>query len=288
MNHSRRPLTTKIFRFFSSLLWLVEFVMNHNGREYGITKTDKLKLSIRIIQNTKKVKSLSTWRQHLVLVDEIFNIPKSLVGAIVECGCYNGASTVNLSLACALTGRELIVCDSFEGLPEPRREEKYDIHAFSTDYYVWERGDFSSNDGLNGVKLNVEQFGDIRVCRFLKGYFQDTLPNINTESIVLIFEDADIASSVEDCLRFLWPKLQDGCKFFCHEPWSIHVVSLFYDEKWWKNNIGSLPPGFYGSGYGTIAGLGYSSIGFAKKFDHEKIRNKGDRILHEGSTGFEN
>ena len=38
-------------------------------------------------------------------------------GVVVECGCYLGGSTANLSLICQAVGRELIVYDSFEGLP---------------------------------------------------------------------------------------------------------------------------------------------------------------------------
>lgn len=214
-------------------------------------------------------------------------MPKTLKGEVVECGCYNGASTVNLSLACTLTNRRLIVCDSFEGLPNPKDGENHDIHAHSTNYYVWEEGEFSSEGGLEGVKKNVEKFGNIEVCQFVKGYFKDTLKDINTDSVVLVFEDADVASSVEDCLRYLWPKLQEGCKFYSHEPWSINVVSLFYDKEWWENNLTTHPPGFWGSGYGTIAGLNYSNIGYAKKFSADKIKERGRKIVHNGSKGFE-
>ena len=38
-------------------------------------------------------------------------------GVVVECGCFLGGSTANLSLVCEVVGRELIVYDSFEGLP---------------------------------------------------------------------------------------------------------------------------------------------------------------------------
>ena len=121
------------------------------------------------------------------------------------------------------TNRRLIVCDSFEGLSEPEEDEKYEIPGGWTNYFLYEKGEFSSEGGLDGVKQNVEKFGHLEVCQFVKGYFEDTLKGLNTDSIVLIFEDADLASSVEDCLRYLWPKLQEGCKFYSHEPWSVNV-----------------------------------------------------------------
>lgn len=281
----KRFLCWLFIRLSNSYL-LARFIASGAGKEYGIGRLHKLKLARRIKRNNRTIESLTTWQQHLILVEEILRLPKSLRGDVVECGCYNGASTVNLSLACGLVNRSLIVCDSFEGLPNPKIHEKFDIHADSIDYYIWEEGEFSSEGGLNGVKKNVENFGNIKVCQFVKGLFKDTLKDINTDSIVLVFEDADIASSVEDCLRCLWPKLQEGCKFYCHEPWSINVVSLFYDKEWWENNLGTHPPGFWGSGDGMIAGLGYSAIGYAKKFSAEKIKEHGTKRVHLGSKGF--
>ena len=134
------------------------------------------------------------------------------------------------------------------------------------------------------MKATVRKFGSLEACEFVKGYFADTLSTLDTESIVLIFEDADLKSSVQCCLKSLWPKLQKNCRFVCHEPWSINVVSVFYDRQWWRDHLGTHPPGFYGSGYGVkpIAG-----IGFAQKFDRDEIEARGIKRRHWGSHGFE-
>jgi O-methyltransferase len=269
----------------SDFLFVFKFIANSSGKEYKVGFFKKLKLAKKIKRNNKKIKSLTVWDQHFVMVEEILRIPKSLKGDVVECGCFNGASTVNLSLACALTGRRLLVCDSFEGLPQPEDQEKHDIHAHSTDYYIWEQGEFSSDSGLEGVKKNVAKYGNINVCHFVKGYFNETLKNLDTDNVVFVFEDADIASSVADCLRYLWPKLKDGCKFYCHEPWSIQVVSLFYNKQWWKDNLDTQPPGFYGSGFGLKVGVKYTKIGYAQKFDPQKIKEDGKKIILSGSKG---
>lgn len=276
-----------IFYNFFSYSYCLVFIANKAGREYGVSRLQKAKLTIKIILNNRRIKSLTFWQQHLLLAEEILNIPKSLEGDVVECGCYDGASTANLSLVCALVNRRLIACDSFEGLPTPTADEKYAIHGRSVDYYVWEKGEFNSDGGLDGVKRSIERFGNIKACTFLKGYFKDTLKDI-TNPVVLVFEDADLASSVKDCLRYLWSNLQDGCKFYCHEPWSIGIVSLFYDKKWWADELKTHPPGFYGSGQGTIKDLRYfPDIGYAKKFDIDKIKEQGKKIVHIGSKGFE-
>ena len=263
---------TKIINRAKNLYLFFRFIANNAGREYGVGHLQKAKLALRMKKNNKEINSLSTWQQHILLAEEIFRVPKSLKGDVVECGCYNGASTANLSLACALTSRRLFVCDSFEGLPEPHDDESDEICPDFSDYWTYEAGDLSSKDGLKGVKSNVEALGDSAVCEFVKGYFKDTLKELDTDSVILIFEDADLRSAVQDCLQHLWPKLQENCKFYCHEPWSVHVVSLFYDVKWWRDNLNSNPPGFYGSGNGIVNALTYSFMGYAKKFDIEKAK----------------
>jgi O-methyltransferase len=273
---------------FSNSSLILKFITGKSGKDYGIGSLQKLRLARKIISNTRKTKSLTSWQQNLIFADEILSVPKSLKGDVVECGCYEGASTVNLSLACALTSRKLFVCDSFEGLPEPGESEKYEVNAGSRDeIYIWEKGEFSSEGGLETVKKNVSTYGNIGVCEFVKGYFKDTLKDIKSDSIVFIFEDADVKSSVADCLLYLWPRLQDGCKFYSHEPWSVNVVSLFFDEKWWGENFKTMPPGFDGSGRGIIAGHAYSNIGYAKKFNAEEIKKHGKKKMHEGSKGFD-
>lgn len=193
-----------------------------------------------------------------------------------------------MSLACAITQRRLFVCDSFEGLPVPEEDEKYVISGDTPEYYIWEEGEYRCHGGMEMVKKNIAESGNIDVCVFVKGYFRDSLKDLETDSIVLVFEDADLPSSVRDCLLNLWPKMQYGCKFFCHEPWSIDVVGLFYDKKWWKENLNTTPPGFWGSGSGTmVSNRYYRSIGYAIKFDAEKVKREGKKIVRMGSKGFE-
>lgn len=253
----------KAIQFFK---YSVYFIFNCSGREYKIKLSYKIYIVSKVILNFIRVKSLTDPLQQLLLIEEIFRIPKQLKGDIVECGCYNGASTICLSIACAVTKRKLFVCDSFEGLPVPNENEKYDVSVNDIlKYHKWEKGQFASNDGMDGVKKVVARYGNIEVCEFVKGYFCDSLKTINTDSVVMVFEDADLASSVADCLVYLWPKLQGNCKFYCHEPWSINVVSLFYDQHFWKTKISTKPPGFFGSGNGIIKAGYYTNIGYAKK-----------------------
>ncbi|MEW5924323.1 MAG: hypothetical protein AB1746_10080, partial [Candidatus Zixiibacteriota bacterium] len=62
------------------------------------------------------VPSQTTPADGLMLAEALLSIDAS--GAVVECGCFSGASTAKLSILCHMTGRKLHVFDSFEGLPE--------------------------------------------------------------------------------------------------------------------------------------------------------------------------
>jgi len=274
------------------LIWLIKlafgvglvlrFVFGSAGRQYGIGPLRKLWLTAKVIRNNRRLRSLSNSRQHLLMIEQIFRVPKSLQGDVVECGCYNGGSTANLSLACALTKRRLFACDSFEGFPDLGDEEQYAIISRDS-YYRWRRGDYESEGGLEGVKKRVDRFGRIEACRFVKGYFERTLSDLETESIVLVFEDADLPSSGRLCLLHLWPKLQVGCRFYSHEPWSVGVVSLFYDQAFWRQHFGTPPSGFFGAAAGgSIAGIVHGNIGYAEKWDAEQIIQHGTAKTDSG------
>ena len=278
-------LRSALARFSVSAL-VVKFVLGRTGRSSGVGRWQKLKLCARLFRAAGKVPSLTSMQQQLVLVRDIVGVAPTIPGDVVECGCYAGGSTVALSLACGLVGRKLYVCDSFSGLPEPRAGESIDLHPMHKTYYQWEAGDFRSPNGLEGVRETVRRLGDLEACVFVPGFYAETLPALAAESIVLVYEDADLASSVRDCLKYLWPKLQMGCKFYCQEPWSIPVVALFYDEPWWKENLGVMPPGFCGSGGGVDYALSSSNMGFAIKFDPERLRAEGRKILHEGLKAY--
>ena len=265
--------------------YYANFILNRIGRDHGVGIRKKFILVMKIRKNLRSIHGGTSFAQHLVLAEELLKMPKSVAGDVVECGSWRGTSAATLSLVCALVGRKLYVCDSFEGLPEPRtEEERYDIHAWSRDkYYVWEKGEYAAD--MATVKDTITRYGDVSVCKFIKGYFEDSLKDLDIGPVAFIFEDADLASSVEDCLRYLWPKMPEGGRFYSHEPWSEHVVALFYDKSWWKETFDTHIPGFYGSGRGIIAGTEYSRVGYAEKYDAEKLKQIGRKIIQEGSVG---
>jgi O-methyltransferase len=280
---ARRQCRYRWSQRIARMIFYAYFVLSRTGWQYGVRRRDKWKLFRRALKNQRYFKSLSTPVQQLWLCHELFKVSVRKRGDVAECGCYDGASTAILSVACKLVGRKLYVCDSFEGLPEPEADEKITIRTGKS-FYDWKSGEFASPGGLTGVRERVQQFGAIESCTFVQGFFCDTLPDLPTDSLVLVFEDADLKSSVVDCVKYLWPRLRFGCKFFSHEPWSIDVVSLFFDHAFWKSTFGTPPPGFYGGDMGGIRSLlVYFKMGFAVKRDFNKIVASGERVTISGS-----
>ncbi len=270
------------------------FICSRVGREYGVGRFQKIKLVWQFRRNVKKIRSGSTWGQHMMMAEELLRIPATIEGDVVECGCFGGAASASLSLVCKLIGRKLYVCDSFEGLPELEEDDKEDVSLLGSYdpfkpnrplYRVWVPGDYSAS--LDYVKNNVDKYGAIESCVFVKGFFKDTMPDLPAESLALVFEDADLVGSVRDCIEHLWPKLQEGCRFYCHEPWSVGVVGLFYDNDWWRETLNAPAPGFQGSGGGTKIAWSESRMGYAQKLDFDKIKQFGFGIDagHDRSIG---
>src|SRR5207302_6308567 len=139
----------------------------------------------------------------------------------VECGCYKGGSTANLSLVCALAGRQLEVFDSFRGLPQPTEDDTAHTVIDSAEIHLYAKGGFPAT--LDQVRGNVARYGRIDVCNFNVGFFQDTMTKFK-RSCVFVFEDVDLRSSLETCLTHLWPLLQPGCYFFTHEAHHMEIA----------------------------------------------------------------
>ena len=86
---------------------------------YHMSYGKRVRLGFRFWRNYSKIRSGTSWRAHLLMAMKLLETPPYVKGDVVECGCWKGGATVNLSLICEITGRKLIVYDSFEGLPPP-------------------------------------------------------------------------------------------------------------------------------------------------------------------------
>jgi len=169
-------------------------------------------------------------------------------GPIVECGCFKGGGSAKLSLLAKLMGRELIICDSFMGLPQPEdsAEERLEGYGNSPSYQL-SAGQYAGT--LDEVKTNIGTYGCLDVCTFVQGYYQDSLKSLTIQPACVVL-DVDLVSSARDCLKYLWPQTMAGGLWFTHEACYLNYLYGTFDERWWQEHLGQAPPVVFGAGCG--------------------------------------
>ena len=236
-----------------SLPILVVFLF-YNRRiqpSYRMSWPRKFKLALRMLRNTRRVDTGTSYRAHLAMAVKLLEIPPTTKGVVVECGCWLGGSTANLSLICDIVGRRLVVYDSFEGLPA----------ADPNDKYASPLGEGVFKGDLDLVKANVSRYGVVQCCEFRKGWFKETLP-AHREPIVLCFLDVDYQSSLHECVVNLWPHVTQRGHVFIDEYTRLDYCALFFSERFWKEQFDTAPPGLMGAGTGI--GVGQYFLGPSK------------------------
>lgn len=251
-------------RALRTLPTLLAFLVDRSvGAPYGAGMRRKARLALRFRRNHRRLQTLSDVIEHLELASAILAVPPSVDGVVVECGCYRGGSTANLSLVAALAGRRLVVFDSFAGLPEPSETDRLHPTPFSEHVDAYAHGDFAAS--LETVQANVRRHGRLDVCELVPGFFEETMPGYDRPT-VCAFLDVDLVSSLRPCLLALWPRLVPGGRIYVHEAQSLKLASVFFDEAWWERELGEPAPGLVGAGTGLplAAGVG-SQLGYAQK-----------------------
>ena len=179
-------------------------------------------------------------------VSAILSVPSDAPGIIVEAGAYRGGSTAKLSLAAALAGRPLVVLDSFEGLPAAEADPRPTLFGKKARF---EAGQYAGS--LPTVMRTVGTWGDLTVCRFVPGWFDQTTPRV-AEPIAVLILDVDLVESVRTCLRHLYPHITPGGVVFSHDGHLPGVQALLSDETFWRRDVGCPPP--------VIRGLGVEKV----------------------------
>lgn len=237
-----------------------EFINSDVGKEYDLTKKDKLKILDRIKYGIKKVQGATSLNVHIELGKKILSLNPSN-NIIVECGCFKGASSISLSIFSKIVNRKLIIYDSFEGLPDDDDIGKRD-YPFLQLTGKYKKGMY--NASIDEVTQNLKLYGEFENCELRKGYFEKSLKNHN-EKIDFLFLDVDLVKSTQDCIKYLWKHLKNNSYIYTDDACDIDVVKFWFDEKWWKENLNCNPPGYVGSGCGIPIGGKFSSLGFAIK-----------------------
>lgn len=181
--------------------------------------------------------------------DEILRFIKVMLSArsdrdavFVEAGCYKGSSTAKFSLAAEIVGRTLVVFDSFDGIPYNGEPHSKDIFGKAVSF-----GGGNYRSSLEEVQSNIARYGSIKSCKFVKGWFQDTLPDFK-DQVAAIYLDVDLASSTKTCLKYLYPLLRPGGVLLSQDGHLPLVIEVFKDKRFWTHEVGSEPPCVEGLG----------------------------------------
>jgi len=263
--HKLADFVGRTYRFLTGPLAIIFLTHSHKVHPgYGMTWSRRMRLGFRFWRNHARITSGTSWRAHLVIAMRLLEIAPTVKGCVVECGCWKGGATANLSLICQITGRTLKVYDSFEGLPAPVAGDRIAQKTFKNGFIP---GIFGGS--LDEVTASVRRYGALDACEFYQGWFEDTLP-LHEGDIVLAFWDVDFFSSLHDCLLNLWPSIIDGGFVFMDEYRNIDYCAVFYSEKFWDKYFSCVPPGLVGIGTGVQVGMFYTDPTI--KFDRRALQ----------------
>lgn len=208
------------------------------AQDLALSLPARLRLLRRFLATTNAVRGYHTLGEMLAIAGAILARERPLV---LEAGCGYGASTAKLSVATALASGGLIVCDSFRGIP-PNDERHELMDGRRTEFRA---GAFRKT--LPSVRRVVERYGESGVCRYEKGWFEETLPRLELELDVVVL-DVDLESSTRTCLRELWPRLRPGGVLFSLDGQLRRTHALVGDAGFWRHELGVEPPRIEGLG----------------------------------------
>ena len=224
----------------------IYFILSSNSIHpaYKLGFFKKFSLGMKMFLNKFRIPTGTSYKGHLAMALKILETPPDVEGVVLECGSWQGGSSANLSLICRLTGRKLLIYDSFQGLPATQEGDRQ----------PYDTGEFAGS--LETVKKNIERCGAIECCEFVEGWFDQTLPQLNSP-VLLAFLDVDLEVSLETCVRYIWPHLVEKGYMFIDEYVELDYCSIFWSEKYWKDYFDRTPPGLIGSGVGLPLGEYY-------------------------------
>ena len=156
-------------------------------------------------------------------------LKRHIPGDVIECGAWRGGVTILMRAvlrAYADTEKTVWVADSFEGLPKPITQVDSNL----------EQGMMAVSQ--EEVQENFARYGlfDDRV-RFLKGYFNKTLPTAPISKLSVLRADGDLYESQMDVLNNLYPKLSAGGYAIVDDYFELSGCKRAIDEYRQAHNI---------------------------------------------------
>ena len=188
------------------------------GREvFAEYPTDFEPFTIKLIEAVGAYTMTSRERIHGLEQAVRYVVRGAIEGAFVECGVWRGGSMMAMALTLIDEGaarRELFLCDTYEGMPEPTAEDVGVTGKSALPTWQKRMVDGQSQwcrAELDEVRANLASTGyDQARTHFLKGRVQDTLPCDDIGPIALLRLDTDWYDSTKWELEQLYPMLAPG------------------------------------------------------------------------------
>lgn len=190
---------------------------------YDTLKTTLIKEKITLL---KEYQMDSLW--DIMKKIKVENTP----GDLVETGTWKGGAAIVIQYANMLFNlkKDLYLYDSFQGTPDITKTKiqnpPYENHPAHT-YRVSKKELLDNFDRFDLLLDNVKVY---------EGWFEDTLPNAEVESVALLRFDGDVYSSTMDVLENLYDKVVPG-GYVIIDDYCLRGCRGATDEFREKNNI---------------------------------------------------
>lgn len=232
---ARRWLETLRFALTRDRAAIAHFL---GSRELGLPTRRRLWLLGRVAVVTQHVRGYHDNADILRVGMEILRRERPCV---VEAGSGYGSSTAKLSHFVKEAGGQLWVLDSFRGIPA-----NDEVHRnLDGRRVVFRAGAFRGRE--RAVRRVVERYGRPEVCRFVKGDFAETLPQLDVAPDVVLL-DVDLIRSTRVCVEALHPRLGADGVMFSQDGHLQATVELLSDPGFWRKDVGHEPPSIPGLG----------------------------------------
>ena len=151
-------------------------------------------------------------KRQLELIEKTIQCVENIGGDYVETGVFRGGSS--MSMASVLKHYDklqtLWMYDTFEGMPEPNKDEvKLCGNKSALQIYKDRSGDWC-RCSLDTVNKNMAKHIGYPYVRYIKGMVEDTLPKHKPNKIALLRLDTDFYESTAVSLEYLYPRLVSG------------------------------------------------------------------------------
>jgi O-methyltransferase len=137
---------------------------------------------------------------------ELINHYKYLNGSYVECGVWRGG--MSAAIAEVLKNKTIHLFDSFEGLPPAKEIDGKEALAWQQD--VKSPGYFNNCSAEEAYAAKAMSLAQCENFVTHRGWFNETLPHFNNQTIGFLRLDGDWYDSIMECLQNLFPQVING------------------------------------------------------------------------------